>query len=82
MSRRPAPERSYAQLCGIATALDVVGDRWSLLVLRDSLSGWTDLGNSTRLIDTLVRHGIEPEWLKRERMHGAGALAALRSTAS
>jgi DNA-binding HxlR family transcriptional regulator len=31
--------RSYAQLCGIATALDVVGDRWTLLVLRDLLLG-------------------------------------------
>jgi DNA-binding HxlR family transcriptional regulator len=31
--------RSYAQLCGIATALDVIGDRWTLLVLRDLLLG-------------------------------------------
>lgn len=31
--------RSYAQLCGIATALDVVGDRWALLVVRDLLLG-------------------------------------------
>lgn len=30
---------SYAQLCGIATALDVVGDRWSLLILRDLMVG-------------------------------------------
>jgi DNA-binding HxlR family transcriptional regulator len=35
----PAPTRSYAQLCGIATALDVIGDRWALLVLRDLLLG-------------------------------------------
>jgi len=31
--------RSYAQLCGIATALDVIGDRWSPLILRDLLLG-------------------------------------------
>lgn len=31
--------RSYAQLCGIATALDVTGDRWTLLVVRDLLLG-------------------------------------------
>jgi len=31
--------RSYAQLCGIAAALDVVGDRWSALVVRDLLLG-------------------------------------------
>jgi DNA-binding HxlR family transcriptional regulator len=38
--RSPTAEtRSYAQLCGIATALDVIGDRWSALVLRDLLFG-------------------------------------------
>jgi DNA-binding HxlR family transcriptional regulator len=31
--------RSYAQLCGVATGLDLVGDRWSLLVVRDLLLG-------------------------------------------
>ncbi|MDX6665663.1 MAG: hypothetical protein QOG68_1869 [Solirubrobacteraceae bacterium] len=34
-----APTRSYAQLCGIATALDVIGDRWAALVVRDLLLG-------------------------------------------
>ena len=34
-----AAMRSYAQLCGIATALDVIGDRWTLLVVRDLLLG-------------------------------------------
>jgi DNA-binding HxlR family transcriptional regulator len=31
--------RSYAQLCGIAAALDVIGDRWTPLVARDLLLG-------------------------------------------
>lgn len=31
--------RSYAQLCGIATALDVVGERWALLIVRDLMFG-------------------------------------------
>ena len=35
----PAAPRSYAQLCGIATALDVIGDRWTPLVVRDLLLG-------------------------------------------
>ncbi|HEX7610163.1 MAG TPA: winged helix-turn-helix transcriptional regulator [Solirubrobacteraceae bacterium] len=39
MHADPARTRSYAQLCGIATALDVVGDRWSLLIVRDLLLG-------------------------------------------
>jgi DNA-binding HxlR family transcriptional regulator len=34
-----AAMRSYAQLCGIATALDVIGDRWTPLVVRDLLLG-------------------------------------------
>jgi DNA-binding HxlR family transcriptional regulator len=39
MPRHAATARSYAQLCGIATALDVIGDRWTPLVLRDLLLG-------------------------------------------
>jgi DNA-binding HxlR family transcriptional regulator len=31
--------RSYRQYCGIARALDLVGDRWALLVVRDLLLG-------------------------------------------
>ena len=39
MSEQTATTRSYDQLCGIATALDVVGDRWAALVVRDLLLG-------------------------------------------
>ncbi len=39
MSTPAAMGRSYAQLCGIATALDVIGDRWTPLVVRDLLLG-------------------------------------------
>jgi DNA-binding HxlR family transcriptional regulator len=39
MSSSAETSRSYAQLCGIATALDVVGDRWTLLVVRDLVLG-------------------------------------------
>ena len=31
--------RSYGQYCGLARALDVVGNRWSLLVVRELLTG-------------------------------------------
>jgi DNA-binding HxlR family transcriptional regulator len=31
--------RTYGDACGIARALDVVGDRWALLVVRDLLLG-------------------------------------------
>ena len=29
--------RSYRQYCGLARALDVVGDRWNLLIVRQLL---------------------------------------------
>jgi DNA-binding HxlR family transcriptional regulator len=31
--------RDYGQYCGLARALDVVGERWGLLIVRDLLSG-------------------------------------------
>ena len=34
-----AGRKSYAQICPIATALDIVGDRWTLLILRELLGG-------------------------------------------
>ena len=40
------PNKSYDQYCGIAAALDVVGDRWTLLILRELSFGrrrFTDL---------------------------------------
>ena len=41
-----SPTRSYGQFCGIARALDLVGERWALLVVRDLILGpkrFTDL---------------------------------------
>jgi mannose-1-phosphate guanylyltransferase len=34
-----------------------------LLVLRDVASGWTDLGNPSRVADTLIRNRVETDWL-------------------
>jgi DNA-binding HxlR family transcriptional regulator len=45
MATRPA-RKTYAQYCPVARALDVVGERWTLLVVRDLLMGpkrYTDL---------------------------------------
>ena len=30
---------TYDQFCAVASALDVVGDRWTLLVVRELLAG-------------------------------------------
>ncbi len=41
-----AGQRTYGDLCGIARALDVIGERWALLVVRELLLGpkrFTDL---------------------------------------
>lgn len=38
--------RNYGQYCGVASALDLVGERWALLIVRDLLVGprrYTDL---------------------------------------
>lgn len=32
-------ERGYGQFCGFARALEIVGDRWALMIVRDLLVG-------------------------------------------
>ena len=62
--------RTYAQYCGTARALDVLGERWTLLVVRDLLPGPRRFGElagrlpgiSTDLLTnrlrTLEEHGL------------------------
>jgi mannose-1-phosphate guanylyltransferase len=50
-----------------------------LLVLPDGSSGWADLGSPARVVDTLTRNGIEPEWFRngdsfRTSMNGQKSL--------
>ena len=55
--------RSYGQYCPIATALDLLGDRWTLLILRELLGGprrYSDLraelpGIATNLLSERLR---------------------------
>ncbi|GAA1480617.1 winged helix-turn-helix transcriptional regulator [Gordonia sinesedis] len=35
----PELRRSYGQFCGLARALDIIGDRWNLLIVRELLPG-------------------------------------------
>jgi DNA-binding HxlR family transcriptional regulator len=49
--------RSYGQFCGIARALELVGERWALLIIRDLLVGprrFTDLHQGLPRIPTNV----------------------------
>ncbi len=60
---RDVERRSYGQLCGLAVALDAIGERWTLLVVRDLLLGprrYSDLlaglpGLSTDLLADRLR---------------------------
>lgn len=56
--------RSYKQFCGVAKALDVVGERWTLLLIRELMPGgrrYTDLlrglpGITTNLLAKRLQH--------------------------
>lgn len=68
--------RSYQQYCGLAAALDVVGDRWTLLVVRQLLLGpqrYTDLerglpGVATNLLAQRLRHLESTGVVSRRRL--------------
>jgi DNA-binding HxlR family transcriptional regulator len=67
--------RSYGQYCSIAKALDVVGDRWSLLIIRELLIRgglrYTDLkeglpGIATNLLSDRIRELESAGLIRRE----------------
>src|SRR5215471_2316743 len=67
--------RSYSQYCAAAKALDVVGDRWNLLIVRELLlqgpCRYTDLlnglpGIATNLLADRLRELEQAEIVSRE----------------
>ena len=67
--------RTYGQYCGLAQALDVVGDRWSLLIVRELLmrdgGRYTDLqyglpGVATNLLASRLKDLEEAGIVRRE----------------
>ena len=74
--------RQYGQLCSIALALDVVGDRWALLLLRELFAGpkrFTDLaaglpGVGTAVLSERLRQLVDHGLVERRRL-GAPAPA-------
>lgn len=44
------PRRTYGQECSFATALDTVGERWSLLIVRELLLGPLRFSDLARLV--------------------------------
>jgi DNA-binding HxlR family transcriptional regulator len=51
----PMQEGSYGQYCPIARAVDVLGERWSLLIVRDLLLGYTRFNDLARSNPRLSR---------------------------
>lgn len=69
------PSRSYNQLCGLAYALDIVGERWTILIIRELMPGprrFTDLidglpGISTNLLTERLKD-LEKNGVIRRRV--------------
>lgn len=65
--------RSYNQYCGLAYALDIVGERWTILIIRELMAGprrFTDLltglpGISTNLLSDRLKSLERQEVLMR-----------------
>ena len=81
--------RSYAQHCGLAKALDVVGDRWTLLIVRELLilggCRYTDLqkelgGIATNLLATRLKELEETGVVQREEAPPPAPAALFRLT--
>jgi DNA-binding HxlR family transcriptional regulator len=70
--------RNYSQqVCSIARALEVVGDRWTLLILRDALQGLRrfhefeeSLGLSKKVLADRLERLVDEEILTRRRYQG------------
>lgn len=73
----------YRSIPSIDFSRDVLASQPErLLVIRDAVSGWTDLGNPERVFDTLARERIAPAWVESIRtveMPEAAALENIRS---
>ncbi|MEU1850582.1 helix-turn-helix domain-containing protein [Streptomyces sp. NPDC019990] len=83
------PRRSYDQYCSVARALDAVGDRWTLLIVRELLAGprrYTDLhadlpGVSTDVLASRLRDMERDGLATRRRLPPPGAAYVYEATA-
>lgn len=68
----PHDRRSYGQACGLAKALDVVGERWTLLLARDLMLGPKRFSELQRGLE-----GLAPNLLaaRLKEMEALGLLA-------
>ncbi|WUD77479.1 helix-turn-helix transcriptional regulator [Streptomyces sp. NBC_00510] len=76
--------RSYEQICHIARALDVLGERWTLLIVRELTLGprrYSDLldalpGMGTSLLAARLKHLADHDVVRRTTLPGPGRAAA------
>lgn len=64
--------RNYGQFCGLAHALDVVGERWTLLIVRELGSGPK---RYTQLVDTLAGIGTSLLATRMRQLEADGIVA-------
>ncbi|MDG9719701.1 helix-turn-helix domain-containing protein [Streptomyces sp. DH24] len=84
-----SPRRSYDQYCSAARALDAVGDRWTLLIVRELLAGprrYTDLhadlpGVSTDVLASRLKDMERDGLATRRRLPPPGAAYVYELTA-
>ncbi|MFH9822452.1 MULTISPECIES: winged helix-turn-helix transcriptional regulator [Streptomyces] len=82
------PRRSYDQYCSAARALDTVGDRWTLLIVRELLAGprrYTDLhadlpGVSTDVLASRLKDMERDGLATRRRLPPPGAASVYELT--
>ncbi|MFK4797083.1 winged helix-turn-helix transcriptional regulator [Streptomyces sp. MPA0124] len=85
----PRARRSYDQYCSAARALDAVGDRWTLLIVRELLAGprrYTDLhadlpGVSTDVLASRLKDMERDGLTTRRRLPPPGAAYVYELTA-
>ena len=83
---RSGSARSYGQFCALARSLDVIGDRWTLLIVRELLPGAMRYGElktslagiATNLLADRLR-SLEANGIVERNLDGAGV--AYRLTA-
>ncbi|MFI7383752.1 winged helix-turn-helix transcriptional regulator [Streptomyces sp. NPDC049813] len=82
------PRRSYDQYCAAARALDAVGDRWTLLIVRELLGGprrYTDLhadlpGVSTDMLATRLKDMERDGLVARRRLAAPASVSVYELT--
>jgi len=81
--RTEADRKCYGQMCTVTTALDVAGDRWTLLILRELLGGparFEELvsglpGIARNLLSSRLRRLEGDDVVRRVENHGASVYA-------